>query len=148
MRERVLVARPPEAVWAYTQDWTRRREWDAAILKVEILSSGPERAVRFRTRGMRAVARYRADHPPARTSLALEDVRSWFVSGGGGSWSYEAEDGGTRWTQVNTLTFRTAVARWVLGRAVERNLLASTRRSMARAKAILEAEGGPSEAKN
>lgn len=138
MRADVLVARPADEVWAFTQDWTRRREWDAAILEVEVLSLEPERAVRFRTRGMRAVARYRADHRPVRTSLALDEVRSWVVSGGGGSWTYEPEGDGTRWSQVNTLTLRNGVARSLFGTIVERNLLASTRRAMARAKTILE----------
>jgi Polyketide cyclase / dehydrase and lipid transport len=39
--ESIWVARPPEAVWDYTQDFTRRTEWDAGIADASILEQEP-----------------------------------------------------------------------------------------------------------
>ena len=37
---------------------------------------------------------YRLDRRPERTSAAFVDVQSAWITGGGGSWEYEAVDGG------------------------------------------------------
>ena len=49
---------------------------------------------------------YRLDRRPERTSAAFVDVESSWISGGGGSWEYEAVDGGTRWQQTNSLELK------------------------------------------
>ncbi len=55
------------------------------------------------------------------------------------------DEGGTLWTQTNSLSLRPGWWRRLLAPIVQRNLDAATRRSMLRAKALLEAElsGGP-----
>jgi hypothetical protein len=138
--ERVFVAAPPERVWDYTQDYARRCEWDANVLEAEPLATtGPPR-VRLRLRGgVSCVFQYRVFERPRRTGLAMVEVRSWLVRGGGGSWTYEARDGGTWWTQTNTITVRSRFARWCLGALLRWQLARATRRAMAKAGRILEA---------
>ena len=66
------------------------------------------------------------------------DVKSTWVCGGGGSWQYEAVEGGTRWQQTNTLELRRPRLTGFLAGSLERRLRASTQRSMVAAKEILE----------
>ena len=104
--ESIWVACPPEAVWDYTQDFTRRTEWDAGIAEATILQQDP-RTVRVKVAGLgRMTVVYQLDRRPERTSAAFVDVESAWVSGGGGSWEYEAADGGTRWQQTNSLELK------------------------------------------
>jgi hypothetical protein len=137
--ERLFIEAPHAAVWDYTQDYSRRREWDGQMLRAEILESrGPPR-VRVRMRGgLRCVFQYKLFDRPHRTSLAMTEVRSPLFAGGGGSWQYEARDGGTLWTQTNTLTFRGRFTYLSLGWLVRPQLARATRRAMANCKRILE----------
>ena len=137
--ESVFVARPPEEVWDFTQDYARRSEWDPAVREASVLQDRPVPRVRVRfVGGLEAVLQYRQFDRPLRTSLSMEEVRSPFIEGGGGSWSYAAVDGGTSWTQTNTLVLRPGGWRRLLSPLVRMQLLASTRRAMRRAKRILE----------
>jgi len=68
----------------------------------------------------------------------MVDVRSGWVSGGGGSWLYEEKDGGTLWTQTNTLSIKHPIVYWLLRPVLTWQLRKSTRRSMQKAKALLE----------
>ena len=95
MTESIWVACPPGEVWDYTQDFTRRTEWDAGIAEATILQQDPRR-VRVKVAGLgRMTVVYQLDRRPERTSAAFVDVESAWVSGGGGSWEYEAADGGS-----------------------------------------------------
>jgi hypothetical protein len=137
--ETIWVDRSPEAVWDYTQDYTRRAEWDAGIAEATILSTEPRTVrVRIPNLGSMTVA-YKLDRRPERTSAAFIDVDSAWVSGGGGSWEYEAADGGTRWTQTNSLELTRPRLAFLFGPVLERGLRRSTRRAMAEAKRRLEA---------
>jgi Polyketide cyclase / dehydrase and lipid transport len=139
--ESIWVNRPPEAVFDYTQDYARRTEWDQGIAEAAIVGTEP-RAARVRVRGLGSMTvEYRLDRRPERTSAASVDVDSAWIVGGGGSWQYEALDGGTRWQQTNSLELD---GRWLprlLAPVMERSLRRSTRRSMAEAKRRLESEG-------
>jgi Polyketide cyclase / dehydrase and lipid transport len=139
--ESIWVNRPPEAVFDYTQDYARRTEWDQGIAEAAIVGTEP-RAARVRVRGLGSMTvEYRLDRRPERTSAAFVDVDSAWIVGGGGSWQYEALDGGTRWQQTNSLELD---GRWLprlLAPVMERSLRRSTRRSMAEAKRRLESEG-------
>ena len=140
MTESIWVACPPEAVWDYTQDFTRRTEWDAGIAEATILQQDP-RTVRVKVAGLgRMTVVYQLDRRPERTSAAFVDVESAWVSGGGGSWEYEAADGGTRWQQTNSLELKWPRLAFLLGPLLERGLRRSTQRAMAEAKRRLEAE--------
>lgn len=69
----------------------------------------------------------------------MVEVRSPIIEGGGGSWSYTAEGGSTRWEATNALILKNsliaiffgAILRWMLARGL--------RDSMRRAKAAIEA---------
>jgi Polyketide cyclase / dehydrase and lipid transport len=138
--EAVFVSRPPETVWDYTQDFSRRTEWDAGIAETTILQQDP-RTVRVNVPGLgRMTVVYRLDRRPERTSAAFVDVESAWVSGGGGSWEYEPADGGTRWQQTNSLELKRPRLAFLFGPLLERGLRRSTQRAMAEAKRRLEAE--------
>jgi hypothetical protein len=136
--ESLWVACPPEAVWDYTQDFTRRTEWDAGIAEATILQQDP-RTVRVKVAGLgRMTVVYKLDRRPERTSAAFVDVESAWISGGGGSWEYEAADGGTRWQQTNSLELKRPGLAWLLAPLVQRSLRQSMRKAMAEAKGRLE----------
>jgi hypothetical protein len=136
--ESILVARTPEAVFDYTQDYGRRTEWDRGIVDATLVGTEP-RAARVRVRGLgRMAVVYRLDRRPERTSAAFTDVESAWISGGGGSWQYEPVDGGTRWQQTNSLELKGGLLGRLVAPMIERSLRRSTRQSMAEAKRRLE----------
>ena len=129
----IFVGKPPEVVWDFTQDYSRRPKWeDGATPRVRVRCAG----------GLRAVFQYRLFDRPRQTSVAMEDVTSFLIEGGGGSWSYEAKDGGTLWTQTNSLTLRPTWWSPLFRPLVARQLRSSTLRAMERAKHMLERSDG------
>ena len=136
--ESIWVDRSPEDVFDYTQDFARRTEWDGGIAKAKLVETEPRTArVQVRNLGSMTVV-YRLDRRPDRTSAAFTDVASSWITGGGGSWQYEPEDGGTRWQQTNSLELKRPWLTRFLAPMIERNLRQSTQRSMAEAKRRLE----------
>ncbi len=137
--ESVFVRRRPEDVWDFTQDYSRRHEWDSSVFEATVLDSYPVPRVRVRCSGrLKSVFQYRQFDRPSRTSLTMEEVQSTMLAGGGGSWSYVEMDGGTVWTQTNTLVMKAGWWRRLLVPLVQRQLLLSTRQAMQRAKQMLE----------
>jgi hypothetical protein len=137
--EMVHVRRPPEAVFDFTQDYATRSAWDPAIREARVLREDP-RTVRVDVKGVGSYSIvYRLFRRPERTSASFEEVRSWWLEGGGGSWQYIPRDGGTDWTQTNTLELRHPRLLRLLEPLVRRQLRDGMRAGMARAKAILEA---------
>jgi uncharacterized protein YndB with AHSA1/START domain len=140
VRETVRVEASPERVWDFTQDWSRRAEWDPAVRAAEALSrdGGPPS---YRVRGaggLSFVARYKLFERPARTSLEMAEPTSRLVVGGGGAWTYAPDGAGTRWTQVNTLALRDGLAGALLRPLVRWQLARVTRVAMRRAKRLIE----------
>src|SRR5690606_1196487 len=122
----------------YTQNYYSRADWDPAITEAEVVSEEPRRVV-VRAKGVgRYTIEYRLFRRGDRTSAAFTDVSSTWLSGGGGSWRYEARDGGTDWTQTNTLELKYPLLSRLFAPFVERQLRASMREAMASAKAIME----------
>jgi len=138
--ESIYVARTPADVWDFTQDYSRRTDWDPSILEATVLEREPSPRVRVRAAGgLRAIFQYRQFDRPTRTSLVMEEVRAFLIEGGGGSWSYEPSGEGTLWTQSNTLIVNSGWWWRPLIPLVRYQLRASTKGSMGRAKALLEA---------
>jgi hypothetical protein len=135
VQDSIRIAAPPEVVWDYTQDWTRRREWDDSVLEAKVVSEEP-RVVEARWRGFSAVVRYKLYDRPRRTSLATEGS-SWLVSGGGGSWEYVPVESGTEFRQTNTIQLR-GLGGLFFGWLVRRQLASATRASLEKARAIIE----------
>jgi hypothetical protein len=134
VREAITIARPREEVWEFTQDWTRRSSWDPAIAEAAIETEEP-RTIRARSPdGTRFVVRYKQYERPHKTSLAMTDVASAWMQSGGGSWLYEDDGAGTRWTQTNSLVLRpwagllTPLVRWQLRRSTRQAMLAAKRK--------------------
>jgi len=139
--ESIEIARPPEAVWDYTQDYGRRAEWDVGVRTAQLLSDEPRRA-RLELAGLGPVTlEYRLFRRPERTSLAFTDVPAGWIVGGGGSWDYDLVPAGTRWTQTNTLVLRPGIRSRLLAPLIRIRLVASTRSSLRRAKQRLETVG-------
>lgn len=138
--ESLVVRAAPERVFDFTQDYAQRASWDRNVLSAEVLpGDGPPR-VRMRLRGgVQCVFRYQAFERPRHTSLAMVDVRSPVVAGGGGAWKYEAVPEGTRWTQTNTLVCRNALVGAVFGALLRWQLRRGTRAAMQAARRRLEA---------
>jgi hypothetical protein len=127
----VDVAATPEAVWDFTQDYDKRVSWDPSVVEARIEAEVPERVVWIRgAGGLVCRFRYKLFDRPRRTSLSMVEVQSPLFSGGGGSWDYQPIEGGTRWTQSNTLRFKhglvgiflAPLATWMLRRATERSM--------------------------
>ena len=140
--ESLFVAASPERVWDLTQDYRRRSQWDANVLSAEVLpGAGPPR-VRLRLRGgVACVFQYKVFERPLRTSLAMTDVVSPVLAGGGGAWTYAAQDGGTLWTQTNTLVFKNALLGLCFGALARWQLRRGTRTAMRAAQRLLAAGG-------
>ena len=135
----VHVNRPPDAVYDYTQDYATRSIWDPSITNVEVLSTDP-RTYRLVIKGIgRFTIEYRLDRRGDRTSAAFTKVEATFFSGGGGSWAYVPSDGGTDWTATNTFELKHRLLGRALAPIVRWQMLASMRKSMAKAKEIMEA---------
>lgn len=142
----IHVNRPPDAVYDYTQDYSTRSVWDPSITNVEVLSESP-RTYRLVIKGIGTFTiEYRLDRRGDRTSAAFTEVHATFFSGGGGSWAYEARDGGTDWTATNTFELKHRLLGRVLAPMVRWQMLRSMRKSMAAAKEIMES-AAPAESK-
>ncbi len=145
IKDEIFIRATPEDVWDYTQDWTRRHEWDAAVRSAVVLGDVP-RVVRMRGAGsFAATVTYRLNERPRRTSLAMNDVSSPVIAGGGGSWEYVPENGGTRFAQVNTLTLRGGLLARAMAPLLAWMFRRSTRRALQEAKRILEQRVAPPE---
>jgi hypothetical protein len=141
--ETVWVDRSPEAVFDYTQDYATRTDWDPTVMSAKVLSEEPLR-VQAVMRGIGPlVIEYKLYRRGERTSAAFSNVNSTLVSGGGGSWSYVAREGGTDWTQTATLEFRHLLVGWLLRPLLRRNMSTLMRKSMAAAKRIMESQAIP-----
>lgn len=145
--ESIHLAAPPERVFDVTQDYARRASWDASIRSVEVLEPADAAAkrgplVRVHAQGgLEALFRYKRYDRPRGTSLAMEDVRSPWIAGGGGAWTYEAVEGGTLFTQTNTLVLKPGFLSGCLAPFVRWSLRSSTRRALAKAKTFVERGG-------
>jgi hypothetical protein len=138
--ETMWVNRSPEDVFDYTQDYTTRTDWDPTVISAKVLSEDPRR-VQVVMEGLGPlVIEYKLFRRGERTSAALIDVGSRLIAGGGGSWSYEARDGGTHWTQTSTLEFRNTLVGRLLSPLIRRNMATLMRKAMAEAKRIMESQ--------
>jgi hypothetical protein len=135
----IHVDRPPDEVYDYTQDYSTRSIWDPSITAVEVISTDP-RTYRLVIKGIgHFTIEYRLDRRGDRTSAAFTQVDATFFSGGGGSWAYVAKDGGTDWTATNTFELKHRLLGRILAPMVRWQMLRSMRKSMAKAKEIMEA---------
>lgn len=139
LKESVFVAVDPDSVWNFTQDYDCRTDWDRSIQRVKVVQLSPGRVVEIRgIAGLSATIRYKQEDRPHKTSLVLEDLKSPFFEGGGGSWKYERHEGGTLWTQTNTLLLRDGFLFRSLKPLLSFVLQQYVRNGMRRAKQMME----------
>lgn len=140
VQQRIRIEAPPEVVWDFTQDYTRRLQWDPSLLSCEVLEREPRLRVAVRAPGaLQCVFEYRLLERPHRTSVAMTEVRSALVAGGGGAWTYRADGGGTWWEVTNSITLKSRLAGLLLGPLIRWQLGRTTRVALQRAKRAIEA---------
>ena len=135
----IYINRPREVVWDYTQDYSLRPDWDKTVIEAKVLQTTPQKIVELKTSGntiMKFV--YKVYDRPNKTTLAIHDLNSKWIEGGGGSWKYEDQQGGTLWSQTNTLIIKPTIFLLVFRRMIIFIFKNQTRQSMQRAKEILE----------
>ncbi len=137
--ESIQVEANPETVWDYTQDWRRRSEWDRSIVSASYISESAPATVQVGgAGGLLFKVSYRTADRPRLTTLAMTDMKSFWLKGGGGSWKYEEKNGKTFWTQHNTLVIRDDFLGKIFRPLFAFVLASTTKKMMGRAKAILE----------
>lgn len=139
IKQSIYIARPPDRVWDFTQDYSKRPGWDKTILEATVVQESPEKVVKIRAKGgLTAHFHYKQFDRPNKSSLAMTDIRSVAVIGGGGSWKYEPEGPGTRWTQTNTLILKPGFWSRLIRPLVAYQLKQNTLLAMRQAKKWLE----------
>jgi hypothetical protein len=139
----VFIAKPNEVVWDFTQNYDERKKWDEVVLKATVLQNSPNRIVRLKMKGNTAMTFvYKLDDRPNKTSLAAVEVQSPVIESGGGSWKYEEQNGGTLWTQTNTIVLKKHFLLRLLKPLLRRLFFVQTKKAMQKAKLLLEQSGG------
>ncbi|MFI5265024.1 MAG: SRPBCC family protein, partial [Candidatus Kapaibacterium sp.] len=73
----ILIAAPREAVWDFTQDYSKRSSWDTAVLKTEVLQTDPNMVVKLQTKGRTTMTFiYKLFDKPNKTSLVAREIES------------------------------------------------------------------------
>jgi len=107
IRHSILIAKPRELVWDYTQNYDNRTTWDSSVLETTVLQTTPHRIVKLKMRGNTTMTFiYKLDERPHKTSLAAKEITAPLIVNAGGSWIYEEQNGKTLWTQTNTIVFK------------------------------------------
>ena len=138
--ESIWVDRSPEEVFDYTQDYATRSDWDPTVKSAKVLSEEPRRVEEVLEGIGPVVMEYKLYRRGDRTTAAFRDTASSLISGGGGSWSYAAKDGGTDWSQTATLEFRHRLVGWLMAPLLHRNMQTLMRKAMVEAKRIMESQ--------
>jgi len=140
IKHAIFIKKPREQVWDFTQDYGNRPIWDYTIKDAYVIETHPHKIIRFKTTGNTTMTFvYKQDERPYKTSLATSEIHSMIIDSAGGSWTYEVVNGGTNWTQRNTIQFKQKpliafllpILRWMFNKQICR--------SMNKAKRILEA---------
>ncbi len=135
----ILITKPREVVWDYTQNYEYRTKWDSAVLDTSVIQTEPERVVRVKTKGRTKMTFvYKLDDRPNKTSLAGREIESPFIESAGGSWTYEDQSGGTLWTQTNTIIFKNSILLPLLLPLYKMMFQNQTKQAMKKAKGLIE----------
>ena len=110
IKKSIFINRSPETVWDFTQNYNLRTRWDKLIKEAKIVQQHPHKIVQLKNLGQQEFTfKYKQEKRPEKTSLALIEIKSFWIKGGGGSWVYEKRNEGTLWTQTNTLILRSGL---------------------------------------
>lgn len=107
IRQSIFINKPPGAVWDFTQNYELRSRWDPSVQKAEVLETLPHRVVKLYMKGKTTMTFiYKLDDRPNKTTLVAKDISSPLIEAAGGFWSYEETNGGTLWTQTNSIALK------------------------------------------
>jgi ribosome-associated toxin RatA of RatAB toxin-antitoxin module len=111
IEDSILINAPATGLFALSQDYALRRQWDPFVREMRFLDGAAEagRGVRVWVRawtGLTMEVCFTGFHPP--TSVAMKMVRGpWFLGSFAGAWLFKPRPGGTE------VTFRYSfTARW------------------------------------
>lgn len=139
IKQSIFINKPKSIVWDYTQNYAKRSVWDTSVLSAEVLHTSPNRMVKLKLKGNTTMTFvYKLDDKPNKTTLKAIEIESAYIKSAGGSWNYEDKDGGTIWTQVNTMVLKDSVFLSLFSWSFKFLIQAQTRRAMNKVKAILE----------
>ncbi len=135
----VFINASPDQVWDFTQDYSKRASWDDTVLEAKVLQTVPHREVWLKLKGNSEMTFvYKLDDRPNKTSLVAKDVKSSFIIGGGGFWKYESKNGGTLWTQTNTLVLKPSFGIKLFLFLIRFTMSKQMKTAMIRAKGLME----------
>ncbi|MSQ79858.1 MAG: SRPBCC family protein [Flavobacteriaceae bacterium] len=110
IKHTIFVNRTPEEVWDFTQDYSKRRQWDKNILKAEILQTKPRTIVKLKTKGNTTLTfEYKQEVRPKKASFMAKEIKSSLIFSYSGSWVYEPEGDGCNWTQTNQIVLNNSL---------------------------------------
>lgn len=134
----VTIAAPPETVFDFTQDWSRRSEWDPEAPARR--TSPARRGGRARTRRGATIAfAHVVDERPRRVVVESESVeRGGPIVAAGGSATYEPDGEGTRYRLEMRVTVGGGVMAKMIAGVAKGELERAVRAAVANAKAALE----------
>ena len=139
INQSIYINRPREVVWDFTQDYSLRPDWDKTVIEAKVLQTTPQKIVELKTSGNTIMTFvYKVNDRPKKTTLAIHDLNSNWIYGGGGSWKYEDQQGGTLWSQTNTLILKSNIFLSIFRPVITFIFKNQTRQAMQRAKMILE----------
>ena len=135
----IYINKPRETVWDFTQDYSLRPKWDKTVIEAKVLQTTPQKIVQLKTSGNTIMTFiYKINDRPNKTTLAIHELKSKWIDGGGGSWTYEDYKGGTLWSQTNTIILKPLFFFKILLPLFRFILKNQVRTSMRRAKRLLE----------
>src|SRR5436190_24354040 len=98
LRHSILINKPKELVWDYTQNYDNRTIWDSSVLETTILQTTPNRIVKLKMKGNTTMTYiYKLDDRPNKTTLVAREIISPIIESMGGAWTYEEKNGNTLW---------------------------------------------------
>lgn len=139
IRHSIFVRKKPETVWDFTQDYNLRPKWDNSVLEAQLVQTTPYRTVHLTMKGSTTMTLvYKLDDRPHKTTLAAKEVVSPMIASAGGSWAYLEKDGGTVWTQTNTIVLKNKLLLLCLKPFLRWGFKRQTKESMSHAKKLME----------
>lgn len=136
--EKIVVDRPKEVVWDYTQNYDNITEWDLSVLEAIVIEQVP-RTIKLKMRGDRNVTVvYKLENRPNKLALSYRKLDPNLMEHAGLTAKFEERNGTTLWSQTFTYVFKNGgfmglkllYYRWKLG--------LKARKAMLRAKDMIE----------
>ena len=146
LEESILIAASPEALFALTQDYTRRLEWDPFLKSAELVGGATQPGVGVRAwcvarSGLGMETEYVSFQPPRVTAVKMTRGPR-IIERFAGSWRFEeVAPGQTRVSFRYVLRARPRWLAWLLTPLLARVFARDTRKRLAALKEAVEQRG-------